>query len=146
MENSNKLLFVIGMLTLLAVAFSHLSLKTAIEAQTGGELLTASGPTITMSGRGDEITFTSGGGNCTSTSPIIKAEASIVGGAAGSSITVKAKCALSDWSATTTSTDTGGAAVYSSNTAVGGNGAASCTPKYAGRGAPDSVWTAVCSF
>lgn len=145
MEGSNKLLLLISILTLVLVGFSYIDLKGAI-GEAPAELQAVPRTTITMSGVGSNVTFTSGGGNCNRASPNIKAEASISGGAAGNAITVTAQCSLSNWSASTTSTDAGGAAVYSVKTANAGTGAASCTHSYASTAAPDSHWTAVCTF
>ncbi|TDF39672.1 hypothetical protein EYS14_09205 [Alteromonadaceae bacterium M269] len=146
MENPHKLILIISILTLLAVGFSYFKIMGAIEQQPQGELQAAKRTTIVVSGEGDTITRTSGSGNCNPTSPNIMAEASIVGGVNGNKIKATAKCALSNWSATATATDTGGAAVFARGLAPAGQGAASCTPTYTSAGAPDSAWTISCTF
>lgn len=149
MENPNKLLLIISILTLLAVGFSYINLIGKIEGQSGGEFQAAPVPaaTVVVSGVGDVVNRVQGGGNCSPTSAQIKAEASIAGGVNGNVIEVTAKCSLSAWSAVATATDVGGAAVYNSATAITGNGKANCTPTYtAAGGGVASAWTAICTF
>ena len=146
MENPNKLILIISILTLLAVGFSYFNIMGAIEQRPSDELQAVKRTTIVVSGEGDNITHTSGAGNCNPTSPNIKAEASIVGGANGNIIQADAKCALSNWMATAIATDAGGPAVFARGLAPAGRGAASCTPTYTRTGAPDSAWTISCTF
>ena len=152
MENSNKISLILSIIILLVLIFSYFDLKDSI-TQIGTnvteneiEVNLLASTNITVIGEGTRIISTSGGGNCSTTSLQIKAEATIVGGAAGNAITAKAKCSLSNWSASTTSTDIGAAAVYSSAVAPAGTGRANCTPSYVSAAQPDSAWTIVCSF
>ena len=144
MEPSTKPLLILSIIILLAVIFSYFDLKSSLHEQPT-DTMPAAGATITIGGVGSNITFNSGGGNCSPTSAGIKAEASISGGTTGNTITVKASCSLSNFSATTTSTDPGtGLADYTSNTTNPGQGRASCDTTYTG--VADSAWTAVCTF
>lgn len=147
MENSNKPILILSILILLAVLFSYFDLKTAIEQDSAENMQAVAGATITVGGIGDTITFNSGGGNCSPTSGGIKAEASISAGANGNTISVTAKCALGNTSASTTSTDPGtGLPDYTVANGNPGQGRASCDTSYISVGNPDSAWTVVCSF
>jgi hypothetical protein len=146
MENPNRLILIISILTLLAVGFSYFNIMGALEQEGSGEFQAAPKTVITLSGEGTNIKHRSGSGNCNPLSPQIKAEASIVGGGVGNSIQAVAQCALSNWNAAATAIDTGGAAVYASAVAPAGQGAASCTPTFTSTAPPDSAWTISCSF
>ncbi|MCF2949381.1 hypothetical protein L0668_14775 [Paraglaciecola aquimarina] len=148
MENPNKLLLIISILTLLAVGFSYINLKDTIEDQDTEEFQAAPTTSVTISGVGGNVTRVVGGGNCSPTSPQVKAEASIVGGVNGNQIEVKAKCSLGGTTAVATSIDIGGPAVFNSGIGNPGNGKANCTPNYtpAAAGGVASTWTAVCTF
>ncbi|MGJ8681817.1 MAG: hypothetical protein ACSHXM_15860 [Paraglaciecola sp.] len=133
---------------MLAVGFSYINLNSKIEGQGGGEFQAATNTSVTISGIGTSVTRVVGGGNCSPTSPQVKAEASIVGGVNANKIVVQAKCSLGGTPGVATSIDTGGAAVYNSGIGNPGNGKANCTPTYtpAAGGGAASAWTAVCTF